>query len=108
MDYVLDLTRKEIEADTAKIDALAEQEKEAVRSLEQLRITLTAGEQINSRFEQLENQRKRLKALEDEQAVIREREEALALSKKALSVKPARKPGTGPTARRKGLRQSLK
>lgn len=88
MDYVLDLTRKEIEADTAKIDALAEQEKEAVQSLEQLRITLAAGEQINSRFEQLENQRKRLKALQDEQDVIREREEALALSKKALSVKP--------------------
>ncbi|WP_195269692.1 AAA family ATPase [Eubacterium sp. 1001713B170207_170306_E7] len=88
MDYVLDLTRKEIQTDTAKIAALAAQEKQTVQTLEQLRITLAAGEQINSRFEQLEAQRKRLKELEQERDVIREKEEALALSKKALSVKP--------------------
>lgn len=88
MDYVLDLTRKEIEADTAQIDALAEKEKEAVKALDQLRVTMAAAEQINSQFEQLESQKARLKALEDEGESVREKEEALALSKKALAVKP--------------------
>ena len=88
MDYVLDLTRKEIEADVSEIGVLTGQEKEAVQSLEQLRITLAAGEQINIQFEQLENQKKRLVKLENERQAVREKEEMLALSKKALLVKP--------------------
>ncbi|MBS6339735.1 MAG: SMC family ATPase, partial [Eubacterium limosum] len=88
MDYVLDLTRKEIEADASEIGVLTGQEKEAVQSLEQLRITLAAGEQINIQFEQLENQKKRLVKLENERQAVREKEEMLALSKKALLVKP--------------------
>lgn len=108
MDYVLDLTRKEIEADTAQIDALTEKEKQAVKALDQLRVTMTAAEQINSQFEQLESQKARLKALEDEGESVREKEEALALSKKALAVKPYEEAWTRARHKKEGAAADLK
>lgn len=108
MDYVLDLTRKEIEADTAQIDALAEKEKQAVKALDQLRVTMAAAEQINSQFEQLESQKTRLKALEDEGESVREKEEALALSKKALAVKPYEEAWTRARHKKEGAAADLK
>lgn len=108
MDYVLDLTRKEIEADTAQIDALTEKEKQAVKALDQLRVTMAAAEQINSQFDQMESQKARLKALEDEGESVREKEEALALSKKALAVKPYEEAWTRARHKKEGAVADLK
>lgn len=87
-DYVLALTHKEIEADYTEIKTLEKSENQTAAVLEGLRITLAAGEQLNSQFEQLDKQKEKRLGLEAQKIEMTQKEERLSLSKKIKTIKP--------------------